>query len=87
MADMRNSQIVVDHKEIPGFMAPMIMGYPVKPTKLLKGLKPGEKIRFTIDAKERTIVKITRIRQAARGSHRKDQSHSQPMGGMKKKAK
>ena len=28
LADMRNSQIVVDHKEIPGFMAPMIMGYP-----------------------------------------------------------
>ncbi len=67
LADVRNSQIVVDHKEIPGFMGAMIMGFPVKPAKLLLGLKPKEKIHFTIDAKERTIVKITRIRQAARG--------------------
>ncbi|MFQ5541992.1 MAG: copper-binding protein, partial [Candidatus Binatia bacterium] len=61
LADMRKSQIVVDHKEIPGFMAPMIMGYPVKPVKLLKGLKPGEKIRFTIDAEQQVIVGISRM--------------------------
>ncbi len=58
---MRKSQIVVDHKEIPGFMAAMIMGYPVKPAKLLQGIEPGEKIRFTIDADQKAIVNITRI--------------------------
>ncbi len=61
LADVRKSQIVVDHKEIPGFMAAMIMGYPVKPAKLLQGLEPGEKIRFTIDADQKAIVNITRI--------------------------
>ncbi len=61
LADVRKSQIVVDHKEIPGFMAAMIMGYPVKPAKLLQGLKAGDKIRFTIDAEQKAIVGISRI--------------------------
>ena len=61
LADMRKSQIVVDHKEILGFMAEMIMGYPVKPARLLKGLKPGDRIRFTIDDEQKAIVKITRM--------------------------
>jgi FtsP/CotA-like multicopper oxidase with cupredoxin domain len=63
LADLRKSQIVVDHKEIPGFMAPMIMGYPVKPAKLLQGLKSGEKIHFTIDAEQNVIVDINRMEQ------------------------
>ncbi len=63
MADSRKSQIVVDHEEIPGFMAPMIMGYPVKPTKLLQGRKPGDNIRFTIDAEQQAIVGISRIKK------------------------
>ena len=61
LADMRKSQIVVDHKEIPGFMAAMVMGYPVKPTKLLQGLKQGDNIRFTIDAEQKAIVGISRM--------------------------
>jgi len=59
LADMRKSQIVVDHKEIPGFMAAMVMGYPVKPAKLLQGLKQGDNIRFTIDAEQKAIVGIS----------------------------
>ncbi len=61
LADMRKSQIIVDHKEIPGFMAEMVMGYPVKPAKLLQGLKAGDKIHFTIDADQKAIVGITQI--------------------------
>ena len=61
LADTRKSQIVVDHKEIPGFMAPKIMGYPVKPAKLLQGLEKGDKIRFTIDAEQNVIVDISRM--------------------------
>ncbi len=61
LADMRKGQLVVDHKEIPGFMAAMVMGYPVKPGKLLQDLKPGDKIRFTIDAEKKAIVGISRI--------------------------
>ncbi|MFQ5914305.1 MAG: copper-binding protein [Nitrospinota bacterium] len=40
-------------------MAEMIMGYPVKPAKLLKGLKPGDQIHFTIDSELKAIVEIT----------------------------
>lgn len=81
------SQIVVDHEEIPGFMDAMTMGYPVKPAQLLQGLQQGDRIRFTIDAKEKTIVNIIWIRQAAQGTQRKDQPHSHPMGGMKMEGK
>ncbi len=51
-------QKVVDHEEIKGFMAAMIMGYKVAPASLLRGLEPGRRVRFTIDADEETIVKI-----------------------------
>ncbi|MFQ5962513.1 MAG: copper-binding protein [Candidatus Methylomirabilales bacterium] len=39
------------------------MGYPVKPAKLLVGLKRGDKIRFTIDADQQAIVEITRMQK------------------------
>src|SRR5215467_10113664 len=40
------SQIVVDHKEIPGVMGAMTMGYTVTPPSLLAPLKAGDTIRF-----------------------------------------
>lgn len=60
--DPRKSRMVVDHKEIPGFMAPMVMNYLVNPPILLEGLKPGEKIRFTIDEDQRAIVRVTPLK-------------------------
>jgi FtsP/CotA-like multicopper oxidase with cupredoxin domain/Cu/Ag efflux protein CusF len=57
--DPRKSRIVVDHEEIPGFMAPMVMNYLVTPPTLLQGLRAGERIRFTIDEDQRAIVNIT----------------------------
>lgn len=57
-ANIRESRLVVDHEEIKNFMAPMVMSYVVSPASLLKGLKPGAKIRFTIDANKRAIVDI-----------------------------
>ncbi len=56
--DPRRSQLVVDHEEIEGFMAAMIMGYKVAPASLLKGLEPGRRVRFTIDADKEVIVKV-----------------------------
>lgn len=52
------SQIVVEHGEIKGFMEPMTMGYRVDPPSLLKGVKVGDKVRFTIDVPKKAIVKI-----------------------------
>jgi Cu/Ag efflux protein CusF len=53
-----SSQIVVDHKAIPGFMEAMTMGYRVEPASLLTGVQAGDAVRFTIDPQQKAIVKI-----------------------------
>ncbi len=59
--EARASRLVVDHEEIKGFMAPMVMGYMVTPATLLRGLAKGDKVRFTIDADKRVIVGIVPV--------------------------
>lgn len=56
-------QIVVGHEEIKGFMAamPMGMGYPVASAELLKGLQPGDRITFKIDAAKKQIIAIEKV--------------------------
>lgn len=54
-------QIVLEHGEIVGFMKPMTMGYAVKPLSLLDSVKPGDKVRFTIDTKARAITTIAPV--------------------------
>lgn len=61
VVDARQNMIVIDHEDIPGFMAAMIMGYPVQPAGLLQGVKAGDRIRFTIDASHQAIIKITQV--------------------------
>ncbi len=53
-------QIVLSHEEIKGFMEAMTMGYRVNPISLLNDLKPGDDVRFSIDPKLSTIVKISK---------------------------
>jgi Cu/Ag efflux protein CusF len=55
-------QIVVDHEEIKGFMDAMTMGYKVNSPSLLKELKPGDKVRFTIDTEKHAITKIEKLK-------------------------
>jgi Cu/Ag efflux protein CusF len=55
------SQIVVDHGEIKGFMEAMTMGYRVDPASLLAGLKPGDRVRFTIDVGRRAIIELEKL--------------------------
>jgi len=59
--DLRKSRIVVDHEEIPGFMAAMTMSYAVTRPEILPRLQPGDRIRFIIDAEQRAIVDITPV--------------------------
>ena len=58
--DPRNKRLVLTHGEIKGFMAAMEeMSFMVTSATLLKGIEPGDKVRFTIDADKRAIVSIT----------------------------
>ena len=57
--ELRKSRIILTHEEIKGFMAPMVeMSFMVTPATLLKGIEPGDKVRFTIDADKRAIVDV-----------------------------
>jgi mono/diheme cytochrome c family protein len=54
-------QLVLEHGELKGFMEPMTMGYKTSPASLLNTVKPGDKVRFTIDTEARAITKIERL--------------------------
>jgi mono/diheme cytochrome c family protein len=54
-------QVVLEHGEIKGFMEAMTMGYKVSPPSLLASVKPGDRVRFTIDTGARAITKIDRL--------------------------
>jgi Cu/Ag efflux protein CusF len=57
--DPRKNRLVLTHGEIEGFMAAMVeMSFMVTPATLLKGIEPGDKVRFTIDADKRAIVDV-----------------------------
>jgi len=57
--DPRKSRVVLDHKEIPGFMAPMTnMSFLVTDPALLIGLRAGEAVRFVVDSEALAIVEI-----------------------------
>lgn len=58
-----SSQLVVDHKEIPGFMGAMTMGYRTDPPSLLGGVKPGDTVRFTIDPQRQAIIQLEKLRE------------------------
>jgi Cu/Ag efflux protein CusF len=56
-----SEELVVKHEEIKGFMEPMTMGYKVNPPSLLKRLKTGDTVRFTIDTEQKAIVQIEKL--------------------------
>lgn len=56
--DPRKGRLVIDHEEIPGFMAPMVMSYAVDPPTLMQDITAHDQVRFTIDANKRAIVDI-----------------------------
>ncbi|MFQ5765950.1 MAG: copper-binding protein [Rhodospirillales bacterium] len=59
--ETRDGRVVLDHEEIKGFMAPMVMSYMVTPGTLLQGLAKGDKVHFTIDADKRAIIAIAPV--------------------------
>ena len=58
-----NSEIVLTHGEIKGFMDAMTMGYQIQPASLLEGVQAGDAVRFTIDTEQKAIVKLEKLLQ------------------------
>ena len=56
--DAGKSRVTLDHEEIRGFMASMVMSYQVTPATLLENINAGDEVRFTIDPAKRAIVDI-----------------------------
>jgi Cu/Ag efflux protein CusF len=63
--DPGSKYIVVQHGEIPGMMGPMTMEFTVDDVRLLEGLKKGDKIRMTIEARPPADWVITRVTRLA----------------------
>jgi Cu/Ag efflux protein CusF len=57
-----SQEIIVEHGDIKGFMDAMTMGFKTNPTSLLKTVKAGDKVRFTIDTDKRVITKIEKMK-------------------------
>jgi Cu/Ag efflux protein CusF len=55
-----NGEIVLSHDEIKGFMDAMIMGYKVSSPALMKAVKPGDAVQFTIDTEKQLITEISK---------------------------
>ncbi|MCW5960531.1 MAG: copper-binding protein [Pyrinomonadaceae bacterium] len=60
-------EITIDHKEIPGLMSAMEMDFPVKTTDLIKDLKVGNEVRFSVEKNGSDMV-VTEITKTAEGS-------------------
>ena len=61
-----NSEVVLTHGEIKGFMEAMTMGYKVSSPSLLKSVKPGDTVQFTVDTDKRVITKIAKAQDQKR---------------------
>jgi Cu/Ag efflux protein CusF len=61
-----SNEIVLNHGEITGFMEAMTMGYKVSSPSLLKSVKPGDTVQFTVDTDKRVITKIAKAQDQKR---------------------
>jgi len=58
--NMTIGSVELNHKDIPGIMPAMIMEFYVKDKRMLRGLKVGDKVSFTLEAKNEVIIAITK---------------------------
>ena len=58
----QNQEVVITHDEIKGVMDAMTMGYKVSSRSILKGIKSGDKIRFTLDTENQSVTKIVKLK-------------------------
>ena len=62
--DAKSGLITLNHENIPGLMDAMEMEYQSKPPKLAEGLKVGDKIDFTVDGHNLTILDVKKLPSA-----------------------
>lgn len=56
------NEIVLEHGQLKGFMDAMTMGYRVSSPALIKELKAGDQIHFSIDTDKRIITKVAKVK-------------------------
>jgi len=58
--------IFVTHEEIPGLMGAMTMGFRAEKWTLLRGLSPGDQIRFTLKERSDQLVIVALRKEESR---------------------
>ena len=75
--DKAQRHLVIDHKDIPGFMGAMTMPYPVADPKVLEQVGPGDQITADVVVSD-TSVRLDKVVVVKKGSGGKPQSELQP---------
>jgi Cu/Ag efflux protein CusF len=57
-----SKSIVIEHGAIKDFMDAMTMGYKVSSASVLKGLRVGDRVEFTLDSGQRVVTKIDKVK-------------------------
>jgi Cu/Ag efflux protein CusF len=60
-----SNMVVLTHEEMPGFMAPMTMGFRVRDPQLYRGLDIGDTVRFTVVGVPPNVVITAIAREGA----------------------
>lgn len=58
----QSSEVIIDHEAIKDVMGAMTMGYKVNSLAVLKGLRSGDRVEFTLDISKQVITKIEQRR-------------------------
>ncbi len=59
--------VVIDHRDIPGFMGAMTMPFDVSDPSLLEGLEPGHRVVARLEIGEKLGGELTRLRITGKG--------------------
>lgn len=62
--DVKSGLITLNHENISGLMDAMEMEYQTKPAELAEGLNVGDKVDFTVDSRNLTIIDVKKLPSA-----------------------
>ena len=62
--NQETGSLTVNHEDIPGLMPKMEMLFRVEPRDLSEGVRPGDKIEFSVEAKTYKIRELKVVEQA-----------------------